>query len=255
VKVSEALEDAGLDPYYQRKFQQIVLKAGLTDLDLEKDWQLIKRQLKQTPSFNPAALLGSIWGAYRQAPYWQAAVALNLVAIAIALIFQAPAWFTVAITAPCAMYLSYGNSLLLLKYLRSRIRLSSLALVQEEMQPNGWAATLAATVAIAWLGAVFAVDLNRHMAPANIAGFTVPENATAENPSEGNWVDAPSQPDSSDSAPSMMEAEGDTDIGVDSVPKDAQNSDEAAQAAMDAAANASDAMPQPEASQPLVNAL
>lgn len=199
MKVSEALRDEGLQPYYRKKFHEIAIKAGIADLDLEKDWKLIKRQLQGTSSFNPAALLGSIWGAYRQAPYWPFAVCLNLVLIGACIALKLPVW-AMNLNVLGIMYIGFGNSLLFIKYLRARIRLSSMALVHEHMQPNPWLGFLAGLLAIGVLSAAIIVDLRRQLDLQDQAAvIKAPSSDTGAAPT---LVDALTEIIPSDSAPS-----------------------------------------------------
>ena len=239
MKVSDAIAETGMGDYYRRKFADIVARSGLADLDLEKDWQLIRRQLRQTLSFNLASIFGSIWGAYRQAPYWQAAISLNVLSVALAIILKPPQWLTISINVFPAMYMWHGNSLLLVKYLRSRIRLSSLALVEEEMQPNGWAAALAAAVVVVLVGTAIGVDLSKRVNDGGlIASGTVENSDEADNASVSEGLgQTDSGPEEDDppieNAPDSLESQ--------TSERGASPLDSSAEAAMDAAANALDA--------------
>lgn len=150
MKVSEALEGSPFDFYYRRKFERIIEKAGVGELDLSQDWHEIRHRINSTTSFNIWGLLfAGLWGVYRGVPY--AFLAILLVAATIA----APAFVNVEDNffrflpySLGAVFGLLGNSWLLSSYLTLMRDYGDEAMVERETRPS----LLQPILAIAVLG-------------------------------------------------------------------------------------------------------
>lgn len=150
MKVSEALEGSPFDFYYRRKFERIIEKAEVGELDLATDWPEIRRRLQTKMSFNIWGLLfGGLWGVYRSVPY--AVLAVLFVAATIAAPFFINVNEGLFRTIPYSLgvvFGFYGNGWLLTSYLGLMRDYGDKALVERETRPS----LLQAILAIAVLG-------------------------------------------------------------------------------------------------------
>jgi len=138
MKVSEALAESPFNFYYRQKFDKIVAKAGVGELDLSDDWPEIRRRINSAFSFNIWALLfGPMWAVYRGIPYAFIAV-LFLAAAAAAPMFLAvdEKMLRFLPFSIGAMFSLYGNRWLLGSYLSLMRDYGNAGLAEVETRPS-----------------------------------------------------------------------------------------------------------------------
>ena len=184
MKVSEALENSPFDFHYRRKFERIVEKAGVGDLDLDSDWYEIQRRVTNKFSFNLWGLLfGGLWAAYRHAPYAAFLILLGAASIAAPeLLGVDEKLFRALPTVVGAMCGFFGNSWLLSSYLGLMREYGDEALVERETRPSLLSAILALLV-VAITGIVIETPANELR---SIVASLVPSQGQAELASSGN---------------------------------------------------------------------
>jgi hypothetical protein len=138
MKVSEALEDSPFNFYYRQKFDKIVTKAAVGELDLSDDWPEIRRRIQSAFSFNIWGLLfGPMWAVYRGIPYAFIAV-LFLAASTAAPMFLAvdEKMLRFLPFSIGAMFGFYGNRWLLGSYLGLMRDYGNAGLAEVETRPS-----------------------------------------------------------------------------------------------------------------------
>lgn len=148
MNVSEALGGSPFDFYYRRKFDRIIEKADIGDLDLSQDWYEIRRRINVTTSFNLWGLVfGGLWAVYRGVPYAFLVILIAAGTIAAPYFIDANEGILRALSYGMgAVFGLYGNSWLLNSYLSQMREYGDEAIVERETRPSLLHAFLAISI-------------------------------------------------------------------------------------------------------------